>query len=131
MRKIKFRAWDGENMRMLHTRWKMTIWEDGSFSCRHAVTEELINEETSVLMEYVGRKDQHGLDMYEKDIVSYTSFNGIADKAYRSLGVLEYEGEMLTWVLANMDGKKYHVDPYGIFEVIGNVFENPELMKGE
>lgn len=120
MRQIKFRAWDGEKMvevAELHLNTKEILVDDEAWlSMRH-----------SPLMQYTGQKDNNGREIYEDDIV-------------RVVGVTEPGMKwVVTW--ANASWELHHVlgEEYMIpmrlstmsvpIEVIGNIYENPELME--
>lgn len=82
----------------------------------------------SPLMQYTGLKDKNGVEIYEGDIIrnerddylSYISFNN-GGFVYSECGWQEG---------MNPDTGGYlHADTSGISEVIGNICENPELLK--
>lgn len=119
MKTIKFRAWDKEEKDMV-------------FLTSNAFSELLINDCFEKLqaryeiMQYTGLQDKNGKEIYEGDIVKYTLFPEesspvrIKDTVSFSRGyyILEKRCELL--------GTKV---PYRELEVIGNVWETPELLK--
>lgn len=104
MREIKFRAWDKEQKKMLDD---VSTWTDD-------FTGMLI-----ALMQYTGLKDKNGKEIYEGDIVKYK--NDKPDKV-----IFENGGFMTS--------RFYHRTPNNWkilldeLEVIGNIYENPELL---
>jgi len=87
-----------------------------------------------VLMQYTGLKDKNGKEIYESDIIQFNdsiygmekwvviwdSFTGFSPfNRYRRFNDSPYEGYYL--------GDKEDSDIE--FEVIGNIYENPELIK--
>ena len=105
MREIKFRSWyEG----------KMYSTED----CDHT---PLFLLKRGELMQYTGLK-ANGVEIYEGDIVKA---NGMFDDViiFNDGGFNLERGD---WGL----NLKYQLEKYGNIEIIGNIYENPEL-KGE
>ena len=80
-------------------------------------------------MQYTGLKDKNGKEIYEGDILSYN--NGYA--------VFEVKNEMVRncscchsvwgWNLHDAAGPDEDFDHIWTHEVIGNIYENPELLE--
>ncbi len=116
MREIKFRAWDkvAEKMRLsfnpvCHGEWDIfsfsdliTTWERGTYE----------------LMQYTGLKDKNGKEIYEGDIVR----EDIEERTYQ---VVFSNGGFMG---ESKDNKILFFGD-GHVEVIGNIYENPELLK--
>lgn len=123
MREIKFRAWDKGRKRFAP--W-IEICADGSF-IRGEVEDSysgLIPWEDgeAVLMQYTGLHDKNGKEIYEGDIVCDQNF--------------KFRKHVVSW--DTTDGTRGHDLFYIGFslvyrpeecEVIGNIYENPELIK--
>lgn len=118
MREIKFRAWDGEKMvevAELHLNTKELLVDD----------EEWLSMRYSPLMQFTGLKDKNGREIYEGDILDI----GLRDQDGKPVvAPVSYEAYLAGYVLDNRG--------YGIWqrlggdcEVVGNIFENPELLE--
>ena len=119
----KFRALDKENKKMLVVNDICNLfWENTFFECYELVPDpkgkreyELINHridfEDCVLMQSTGLVDKNGQEIFEGDVVRMRS------------------GELLPVKLHH--GMFIPVCFYisSVFELVGNVFENPELLE--
>ena len=125
MRQIKFRAWDKENDKMIYdcgiTPHKIpyTIPKEAEGS------EDFNYYENSILMQFTGLLDKNGKEVYEGDVVQFIG----ASSGPVTFGKLSVEDD---------DIEEYHcwmvVDcplshSYSEFEIIGNIYESPELLE--
>ena len=114
MRLIKFRAWHEEYLTEPEA-----ISIDGCL--------DLIKEgEQLILMQYTGRKDRNNQEIYEGDIVREHYHNKTFKVFWNSMGCG-------SWWFAerNKDGDMEHASTVNLdyLEVIGNIYENPELLE--
>ena len=140
MRELKFRAWDKENQHMAYSdkhEWDYKFSFDGksgnlscainccycdTFGDEHDDWNELDN-----IMQYTELKDKNGKDIYEGDVLRKS---GCLD------AIVEFErvqfcikgADSIRYVNNTIDGsiRNFPVDEY---EVIGNIYENPELLQ--
>lgn len=135
MREIKFRIWDNK-LNIFSTPenndareffihfggYRMIRCHDG-YSQPTIVWDEEIKNRYSI-QQYTGLKDKNGIEIYEGDIVKATS-DQYENENFVGKVIFD-EGCFLTWVNKN--------DIRGIWgeddiEVIGNIFENSDLLK--
>ena len=119
-REIKFRAWDGNK-----------VVDFGDLMCKQGHFNAFINtlaERTAAnkpndnkykLMQYTGLKDKNGVEIYEGDIIRIKNNHGYFIK------------KSVAWNNGNRwQGFRVGKGDREI-EVIGNVYENPELLEAE
>lgn len=140
MREIKFRAWDGEKMHYklyeLQTddNYNFTdvcIWPEGEdcptkLGCTHdkcnIQKQGLYNRVH--LMQYTGLKDVNGVEIYEGDIIGYWG-----SKTWP----IRYNTASLEWEMYYIEtsNRMSRLTKSALFNkaVVGNIYENPELLK--
>lgn len=136
MREIKFRAWNKATEAM-NNYVEIYSYKDGSTGCSAGLQNNnpIGNTENFILMQYTGLKDKNGKEIYEGDIVvlkteDYDKINGVVSYDRGCFMCLDSNGDFIEfWD----DGSytSYHLgflDESDI-EVIGNVYENKELLK--
>ena len=132
MREIKFRAWDEESKEMIFsdddTGENFFSFYDGKMVA--AVIEEVTSgsdcepdyntsRELGVVMQFTGLRDRTGVEIYEGDIVKNSQCPG------SSIMVVKYYGGGFDpFAIPNWECS---ADP-NESEVIGNIYENPELL---
>ena len=129
MREIKFRAWDKEV-----GRWRgLWIFRGGHTAEQRHYDEPEILDLTNrwqfcELMQYTGLKDKNGVEVYEGDILIVRLPNGQTHPVY--VDYLEDWGAFIVRLkLRNWDDyAPYDFTKTDHREVIGNIYENPELL---
>lgn len=120
MREIKFRAWDKKENKMQQVVQILYGHEASNYPLSvdffRSVKSRLIKD--IELMQYTGLKDKNGVEIYEGDILKE---DGI-------LSTVEYKDDIPGFGLNN---SKYSLCMYSSenMEIIGNIFENKELLK--
>ena len=89
-----------------------------------------------ILMQYTGLKDKNGKEIYEGDILRLwrsTGKNGELRREYYKPLLVEYCELWTQFVVVDKPNKIQMGiwKEFGAFEVIGNIYENPELLGGD
>lgn len=120
----KFRAWDKTSKEMYDV--EAINFNRGKFeSIGYGVT-SLRSADKVELMQSTGLKDKNGKEIFEKDILDY---NG------RKV-IVKWHGSYASFIYEFVDELENRVTEwqplylsYYHFEIIGNVYENPELLE--
>jgi uncharacterized phage protein (TIGR01671 family) len=142
MREIKFRYWSmGPHIRMVY----FTLDELYSSTSKHEeqtgigemksvveITEKNGLAGSEQLMQYTGLKDKNGKEIYEGDIIQEGS-----GPCGDTRGVVEnVNGDTVVRFLPGSIPDDWNHEYYPVFglmdhsEIIGNIYENPELLEG-
>jgi uncharacterized phage protein (TIGR01671 family) len=119
MREIKFRAW--KTQCQCNCIWS---WERLQ-KIRYGKPENnIFNDPDYILMQYTGLKDKNGKEIYEGDILKHVG------SVCAGTGICKVTFNTCAHFVMNevKDGYEFYIDGKDE-EVIGNIYENPELLK--
>lgn len=128
MREIKFRAWvlkdEGLDGLMENTmEYDVESFHDPLYEYKRG---------NIILMQYTGLKDKNGKEIYEGDILDLSLSD---DSVLRCEVIYEAPSFCRKWYNANtIRLRQREIEPLAwnthiVYEVIGNIYENPELVK--
>ena len=139
MRIIKFRAWRTDEKYMVtsdvgaltalrNCYGNKGLAEQAGFSN----IDNQPNPDKFILMQYTGLKDKNGKEIFEGDIVSFddctSTESGYCERG--CIGVVEWCNETVSFEVSNrLSAESYEVLDECV--VIGNIYENPELLEGK
>jgi hypothetical protein len=111
MRVIKFRAWHskGKGEMLYGTNRSVFSWQEEG--------------QPITIMQFTGLLDRNGKEIYEGDILKLEPLHFIEEDA-EQVGVVEFDNKRGAF---NIIGQ-IQVHPNSNWEIIGNIFENPELL---
>ena len=128
MREIKFRAWDKKKKIMYDN----VSFSSDNYSPRRITSPDIdilkfVNYDDCELIQYTGPKDKNGNEIYEGDLVEWDG----------KIFIIEYE-KGCYWLHSKKNDSGVYIGGVYIlsieatpceFEIIGNIYENPELIK--
>lgn len=146
-REIKFRAWDSINNEMIYEKRGVNLGYGGIASYE-------ILKRYSIVMQFTGLLDKNGKEIYEGDVATFkTSEQGKEGQFYTEThqvvfhnGSFEANRPLSEWSVTGEYGsyrlkERHYASPAPIashrdnfyyknwdFEIIGNIYENPELL---
>lgn len=148
MREIKFRAWDVSNAKMIVVD-QMTFRTNGDVfnvwdsKISDNVPGLLINPTSGILIQYAGLKDKYNKEIYEGDIVRNpdafkcrTSWGDCKDN-FPTTRIVQFNEDNVKFELVFIEecirdrgtsGLMFCMSNEDLFEIIGNIYENPELL---
>lgn len=144
MREIKFRAWDKKNKEMIHpsgsycddTYWQIECANSHYWGMFRKMKRLCGNaDDSGVLMQFTGLRDKNGKDIYEGDVLILPAGDAVVKfgNYHPPCGGESHVGFYTDFVNSE-NNDRYRKDigfwiPYSI--IMGNIYENPELIGDE
>lgn len=115
MRTIKFRAWDTKKKEMVYRFFNI---DPTSGLCWYA---HPLKDLSYVLLQFTGLLDKNGVEIYEGDIMKHDFSPG------RTETIICTDENLIALIMKLRNYSRMN-DLNDRFEVIGNIYENPELL---
>lgn len=133
MREIKFRAWLKEDKRMVNVETMDFTDKSIQYLKKSEINNAYILRRESFvdveLMQYTGVKDKNGKEIYEGDIIKYKFPYDRRLNHISPVKFLETETSFGVKDRYGIEIPLYRITTGNFFEVIGNIYENPELLE--
>lgn len=115
MREIKFRTWDKEDG---------FVYSDKTNCCHF----DAVCYDNENIMQYTGLVDKNNKEIYEGDIIKLDGVCG-DDGIYQIYYEEDFAGFAITKHIDKSSSESFGYGESHHCEVIGNIYENPELLK--
>jgi len=126
MREIKFRVWDFERRRMFYDGFAL----DGSDCSRLQPIGKESPGPRNELMQFTGLHDKNGKEIYEGDIVLFGENPIHEGTSGKVIWHKTRTGFVYEFINGGYKGKCTDMaDDWRTYEVIGNIYEHPDLLK--
>lgn len=119
MREIKFRAWFKDTQEMKSVAMN-NLYMGNKSSWMHLSPQPMSDYRLVEIMQYTGLKDKNGRKIYEGDILDYKW-----KASTRDLLIVEWSEKDACFLMGGV--RTDYAIAYG--EVIGNIYDNPELLE--
>ena len=119
MRELKYRVYIPEFS-------KLVYFEFNNFD----YSDRYLDDPEHPVQQYTGMKDKYGKEIYEGDIVQYNQNSSYDNMDF----IAKWSDDKLGFIFQSNSGEQLvnqtpHLNRFKHLEVVGNIFENPELLK--
>lgn len=132
MKTYKFRVWDGE--KIIHFKLRDLTVYTGEFAYAEGQCVDC-DEFNHNIMQFTGLKDKNDKDIYEGDIVieKYPDEDKeMMGKYWKQTCFIRYDEDLAMFLIDPNDGLTPDTfETEAEIEVIGNIYQNPELLEGQ
>jgi uncharacterized phage protein (TIGR01671 family) len=135
MREIKFRAWDNQTQEMLTGAGVLPLESSITYSRAYSYDQYDASKDYPMvrppharfrLMQYTGLKDKNGVECFESDIIRFNY--GFEGECIEEV-FWDEEGAKFVHTYSDRPSKAFWANRDFEFEVVGNIYVNPELLK--
>ncbi len=124
----RFRAWDKENKKMIDV--DILNWNNGEVDFIGDGITFILKANDIVLMQSTGLTDKNGKEIFEGDIVKVTDGDERTNFPDGGIGTICGLDEIFMWYIdGQVHNGLFDISQEYYIEVIGNIYENPELLE--
>jgi hypothetical protein len=142
MTPLRFRAWHKDDKRMFGVEMLVTYGDQDRFKLKEDGEAFPYESDVShffpsqcVVMQSIGRRDENGVEIFEDDICEWTDSRKMmledAEEPNVRVGVIQWQplsGMEPAFFIVSGDLMVIPMNAYDELKVIGNRFQNPELL---
>lgn len=101
-------------------------WEVENEKSSDFIETDVYEIDPETICQYTGLTDKNGKKIWENDIVKHEISSGLGQ-------VIWYQEDYIGWIVDDIwiDGQQYSHEMFNECEVIGNIFDTPELLEEE
>jgi len=125
-REIKFRAWDKKEMVYISDIHTLEFEKKGRWFVMEQCKGLFCNHLTGVLMQYTELRDKNGKEIYQNDLCTWGG-SGVWEIEWDNRNAMfvfrEARNIDRKWLISMMTDEEFST-----IEVIGNIYENPNLL---
>jgi uncharacterized phage protein (TIGR01671 family) len=140
MKEMKFRVWLKDKQVMEKVRsieWAGIAVSSGFIKNIDTISDRYYSKdyngtENYILMQYTGLEDENEVEIFEGDIVKETKVYDYSDDVDVNIYQIIWNENVTGFTAEGKNGSNtIHQNNMGVCEVIGNIYENPELLERE
>ena len=146
MREIKFRFWDKVNKQMIYSDYAIVdknlflvkFGNKSKFYCHpetHSFFTWFIRSDYEYLMQFTGLLDKNDVKIYEGDIITYNmigwdeKINEKYNNQFKGIIVYNWDKFQIKYSDTKLSKCYHYLNKAQKMKIIGNIYENPELIK--